>query len=50
MIRFLSPVPKFLGKELETYGPFGEDDVANLPSEIAAILIAKGRVEEIHEE
>jgi len=31
-VRFIRPVPKFLGPELETYGPFEEDDIASLPS------------------
>ena len=47
LVRFLYAVPKFVGKELEEYGPFGEEDIANLPSEIADVLIGKGRVEEI---
>lgn len=48
LVRFLCPVPKFVGKELEEYGPFSEEDIANLPSEIADLLIAKARVEEIN--
>jgi len=47
MIRFISPVPKFVGEELEVYGPFEEDDVANLPERIASLLIKKGRAEEL---
>jgi DNA replication initiation complex subunit (GINS family) len=47
LVRFLQPVPKFLGKDLEVYGPFDEEDMANLPSELADVLISKGRVEEI---
>ena len=47
MIRFTNPVPKFLGTELEIYGPYEEEDVANLPSKIADVLIQKGRAEEI---
>lgn len=46
-VRFLQPVPKFVGKELEVYGPFDEEDVANLPIEIANLLIEKSRAEEI---
>jgi len=49
-VRFIHPVPKFLGKELEIYGPFEADDIAKLPKEIADILIRKGRAEEIREE
>ncbi len=47
LIRFLNPVPKFVGKELEVYGPFEEEEMANLPAEIADILITKGRAEEV---
>ena len=47
LIRFLHAVPKFLGKELEEYGPFEEEDVASLPFEISNVLIEKGRAEEI---
>ena len=49
IVRFLYSVPKFVGKELEEYGPFAEEDIANLPLEIAELLIEKGRVEEIKE-
>lgn len=47
MVRFLHAVPKFVGKDLEVYGPFEEEDVANLPAEIADILVLKQRAEEI---
>jgi DNA replication initiation complex subunit (GINS family) len=49
MVRFVNPVPKFVGKELEVYGPFEEDDMASLPTDIAELLISKGRAEEIKE-
>lgn len=48
MIRFIQPIPKFVGENLETYGPFEEDDVANLPSSIARLLIEKRRAEEMN--
>ncbi len=47
LIRFLNPVPKFVGKELEVYGPFEEEEMANLPIDIAEVLIKKGRAEEV---
>ncbi|MBI2176097.1 hypothetical protein HYU40_01955 [Candidatus Woesearchaeota archaeon] len=47
LIRFLHPVPRFVGRELEIYGPFDQEDIANLPREIAEVLITKGRAEEI---
>ena len=49
LVRFLHAVPKFVGKELETYGPFEEEDMATLPAEIADLLISKERAEEITE-
>ena len=49
-MRFLHQVPKFVGPELEEYGPFGEEDIANLPAEVADVLINKGKAEEIREE
>lgn len=50
LVRFLSAVPKFVGRELEEYGPFEEEDIASLPIDIANVLINKGRVEEISED
>ena len=50
LVRLMSHVPKFVGTELEEYGPFEEEDIASLPSEIADILISKGKAEEIREE
>ncbi|MGV8150662.1 MAG: hypothetical protein ACP5NV_02960 [Candidatus Woesearchaeota archaeon] len=46
-IRFTKPVPRFLGPELETYGPFDVQDIASVPSKIASILIQKDRAEQI---
>jgi len=50
LVRFTYPVPKFVGPELEEYGPFGEEDIANLPTEVADVLISKSKAEEIKEE
>ena len=49
LVRFVHPIPKFIGKELEAYGPFEEEDMATLPNEIADVLIGKGRAEEVTE-
>lgn len=46
-VRFTKSVPKFLGPELEIYGPFEENDIASLPSKIANILVKKERAEEM---
>ena len=50
LVRLTSHVPKFVGPELEEYGPFEEEDIANLPAEISDVLISKGKAEEIKEE
>ena len=50
LVRFTSHVPKFVGTELEEYGPFEEEDIANLPVEIADVLINKDKADEIKEE
>ena len=50
LVRFLAHVPKFVGPELEEYGPFEEEDIANLPSEVVEVLINKSKAEEINEE
>ncbi|MBI3035222.1 DNA replication complex GINS family protein [Candidatus Woesearchaeota archaeon] len=50
LVRFLGHIPKFAGPELEEYGPFEEEDIANLPAEVADVLISKGKSEEINEE
>lgn len=44
-VRFKYAVPQFMGKNLEVYGPFEEGDIANLPEQIAEILITKERAE-----
>ena len=49
LVRFIQAVPKFVGPELEEYGPFQEEDITKLPSQVAKLLISKGRVEEIKE-
>ena len=50
LVRFTAHVPKFVGPELEEYGPFEEEDIANLPVEISDVLINKSKAEEIKEE
>ena len=50
LVRFISPIPKFVGEELESYGPFEEEEIATLPGNIAAVLIKKSKAEMIDEE
>lgn len=42
-VKFLTKLPKFLGKDLESYGPYEKGEEANLPSQLANILIDKKR-------
>jgi DNA replication initiation complex subunit (GINS family) len=49
MLKFKESVPKFLGKELEVYGPYEPEEIASLPNEVAMILLRKGKAEEIAE-
>lgn len=44
-VRFLCSVPKFVGPNLEVYGPFSKNDTATLPDPIVNVLLSKGRVE-----
>lgn len=46
-VRFLSDVPKFVGRDLEQYGPYKPGDVESLPDSVASILVKKGRAEEV---
>ena len=41
-VKFLQKVEQFVGKELELYGPFEPETTAEIPEEIAAILVNKG--------
>ena len=49
IVRIMTPLPSFLGLHGETYGPFDEEDVANLPDRIADILINKGKAEDLND-
>lgn len=44
-VKFTGSVPKFVGKQLEVYGPYEEGDAAEVPRIIANILLKKKRVE-----
>jgi len=44
-IRIIKPIPKFVGDDLNIYGPFEEDDIASLSGKIANLLIENGKAE-----
>jgi DNA replication factor GINS len=45
LIKILKDLPCFVSEGLTEYGPFKAGDMANLPRELAAVLIAKGDAE-----
>lgn len=49
-IRFTAPVSQFVGTELEAYGPYEKEDIANIPTELAQVLIRKQKAEAISTE
>ncbi len=44
-IRFLESLPKFIGTDLNVYGPFEKEYISNLPLEIANYLIKHNKAE-----
>jgi DNA replication initiation complex subunit (GINS family) len=46
-VRFLMPVKKFVGTNLEIYGPFEKGDIAVLPKKITSVLLKRDAAEEI---
>lgn len=45
-VRITSSIPKFLGADQQTFGPFEPGEEVDLPDRIATVLIKKGRAEE----
>ncbi len=43
LVRFLYPTPKFVGDDMNIYGPFETEDIANLPEKVANLLVDKKR-------
>lgn len=46
-LRFSAHVEQFIGTELEEYGPFDEGNEADIPSNIAEILISEGKAMQV---
>ncbi|MEK6907099.1 MAG: hypothetical protein AABW45_01085 [Nanoarchaeota archaeon] len=46
-VRILQPIPKFMGDDLNEYGPFEEEYIASLPIKISQLLIKNNKAEEI---
>ena len=50
LVKFLHPVPKFVGTDTKVYGPFNPSDTIELPIETANLLIKKQKAEKIKDE
>lgn len=48
-VRFLKPMPAFIGPDLETLGPFEEDEVSDLDDGIVEILLKNDAIELVQE-
>ncbi|MBI4146943.1 DNA replication complex GINS family protein [Candidatus Woesearchaeota archaeon] len=46
-VKFLDNIEQFVGEELEMYGPYATNDEAELPCELAEILISQGKAVEL---
>jgi len=47
LVRFLEAVPEIVGEDLNIYGPFNPEDIANLPKKIAEVLIKQNKAQAI---
>jgi len=47
LVRFMQAIPQFVGDDLEVYGPFESEDISNLPTRVAEVLIKNNRAEEL---
>lgn len=47
LVRFVSAIPQFVGNDMQEYGPYETEDIANLPLKVANVLIRKNRAKEI---
>jgi DNA replication initiation complex subunit (GINS family) len=47
LIKFTHALPQFVGDDLNTYGPFEEEDVANIPEKVAQVLLTRKKAKEI---
>lgn len=49
MVKMLSDIPKFVGTDMQPYGPLKSGEVVNLPKEIAKLLITRKVAENLLE-
>jgi len=46
-VKILEDIPKFIGPELESYGPYTKEQILDMPQEIAKLLVNKGSAVEL---
>lgn len=49
-VKFLRPMPAFVGPDLQSLGPFDEDEIAEMDEEVAEILLKNDAVELIQDQ
>lgn len=47
LVKFTEAIPKFVGDDLNIYGPFEPEDMASLPLKVAQVLINKKKAQEV---
>jgi DNA replication factor GINS len=47
ILRFIQEIPTLVGSDMQNYGPFAPEDIANLPTENARLLIKKEAAVEV---
>jgi len=47
LVRILNPIPKFMGSDMNIYGPFEGEDLVKLPKKIAQLLIKKKKAQSL---
>jgi DNA replication initiation complex subunit (GINS family) len=47
VLAMLDIVPKFMGLDMKSYGPFGQGDIATLPQACGKLLLEKGLAREL---
>ncbi|MBI2148395.1 hypothetical protein HYU23_01845 [Candidatus Woesearchaeota archaeon] len=46
-LKFLHPIPQFIGDDMQVYGPFEQEDIAVIPNRVSEILIKNNKAEEL---
>ncbi len=50
LVKITKPIPKFVGDDMQIYGPFEQNDIVSISEEVANLLLKNNRAEEIKDE